>query len=98
VATLVRAHRRKFPLASLKEVPRRRTKQIERLSILLRLAVVLYRSRSPETPPEPELEVGKRSLKLRFDEGWLDGHPLTRTDLEQERAYLKGAGYKLEFE
>jgi exopolyphosphatase/guanosine-5'-triphosphate,3'-diphosphate pyrophosphatase len=95
LALLVRAHRRKFPGSLFAELPRRRTKQAERLAILLRLSVLLHRSRSPDDPPEPSLTVEKRSLELGFPEGWLEQHPLTHADLEQERTYLKGAGYRL---
>ncbi len=96
LAALVRAHRRKFPVSVLKSLPGKRQREIERVAVLLRLAVVLNRNRSPEPLPEPELSVAKRSVKLKFPAGWLEAHPLTRADLEQERAYLRAAGYRLE--
>jgi exopolyphosphatase/guanosine-5'-triphosphate,3'-diphosphate pyrophosphatase len=98
LATLVRAHRRKFPVAVLAQLPRPRAREIERLAILLRLAVVLHRSRGPERIPDPTLEAGKRSLQLRFPGSWLAGKPLTRADLEQEQAYLEAGGFRLGFE
>ena len=97
MSALVRAHRRKFPTAVIKELPRRRGREVERLGILLRLAVVLHRSRSPDPVPEPSLEAAKKSVTLAFPEGWLDERPLTRADLEQERNYLKSIGVTLEF-
>jgi exopolyphosphatase/guanosine-5'-triphosphate,3'-diphosphate pyrophosphatase len=96
LAVLVRAHRRKFPVSRLAELGKRR-RVVERLAVLLRLAVTLRRSRSPDPLPEFRLVGAKRTLDLRFPEGWLDRHPLTRTDLEQEAAYLAAARFSLTF-
>ena len=41
------------------------------------------------------IEGGDRSLKLSLPERWLDSHPLTRTDLDQERDYLAAIDFKL---
>ena len=41
---------------------------------------------------------GRRSLRLSFEEGWLEQHALTRSDLDAERAYLDAAGLRLEIE
>ncbi len=81
----------------MRTLPRRRVKTVERLAILLRLAVVLHRSRRPDAGPEPSLSVAGKSVELSFGEGWLDAHPLTRADLGQERDYLEAAGYRLAF-
>jgi exopolyphosphatase/guanosine-5'-triphosphate,3'-diphosphate pyrophosphatase len=97
LSLLVRAHRRKFPVQLFHELPEKHARTAVRLAILLRVAVVLHRSRSPEPLPEYTLSAGKRSLTLRFPEGWLDEHPLTRADLEQESAYLKAGKFKLGF-
>ncbi len=98
LATLVRAQRRRFPAAHRDELPRRRARQIERLCILLRLAVVLHRSRSPDPIPTPRVEAGKKRVRLAFAPGWLAQKPLTRADLEQERDRLSRIGVALEFE
>jgi exopolyphosphatase/guanosine-5'-triphosphate,3'-diphosphate pyrophosphatase len=97
LAVLVRAHRRKFPRLLFRELPVEQARRAERLAIVLRIAAVLHRSRSPEPLPEFSVAVGKRSLKLRFPKDWLKRHPLTRADLEQEAAYLKAAEFKLGF-
>ena len=55
----------------------------------LRLATVIHRSRHPGAIPSPGFEVDKRDLRLTFPDGWLETHPLTRADLEQEREYLE---------
>jgi exopolyphosphatase/guanosine-5'-triphosphate,3'-diphosphate pyrophosphatase len=97
LSTLVRAHRRKFPVAVLRELPKAWGKPAERIAILLRLAVVLHRSRSPDPLPTLKLKAAKKQIELRFPEGWLDEHPLTRADLETEAANLTAAGYRLGF-
>jgi len=95
LATLVRAHRRKLPVSILKSLPRKRGREIERLAIVLRIAVLLHRSRAPESTPEPKLCAGKKSMTLSFPRGWMDRHPLTLADLHQEARYLEAAGYRL---
>jgi exopolyphosphatase/guanosine-5'-triphosphate,3'-diphosphate pyrophosphatase len=96
LAMLVRAHRRKFPLASFRGLPRWE-RRMQRAAVLLRLAVLLNRSRSPESPVVPEVEVDKKSVVLRFPDDWLDQHPLTCADLDVERSYLTALGLKLSF-
>jgi exopolyphosphatase/guanosine-5'-triphosphate,3'-diphosphate pyrophosphatase len=98
LATLVRLHRRKFSVSAIRTLPRAWSRSAERLAILLRLAVVLHRSRSPEPLPEAKLSVAKKSIELRFPDGWLDEQPLTRAGLEAEASYLDTAGYRLRFE
>ena len=34
-------------------------------------------------------------MNLDLPAGWMKGHPLTFEDLEQERLYLKDAGFRL---
>lgn len=94
VALLVRGHRRKVPLAALAECPESDQQRLLRLCLLLRLACRLHHARD-EAAPVPALEVTGDSVTLRFADGWLDGHPLTRADLEQEQAYFLAAGYRL---
>ena len=97
LATLVRAHRRKFPREVIAALPRSWSSWTERLALPLRLAAVLHRSRSTLPPPPMAFAVAENALDLRFPPGWLDEHPLTRADLETEAAYLREAGYKLSF-
>jgi exopolyphosphatase/guanosine-5'-triphosphate,3'-diphosphate pyrophosphatase len=63
--------------------------------VLLRLSVVLHRGRSPQPLPEVALRVKGRTLSLDFPQRWMKEHPLTLEDLEQERVYLKDAGFRL---
>ena len=95
LAFLVRAHRRKFPNAVLAELPEADRDTAARLAVLLRLAVVLHRSRGPQPLPEVEFQASGEGLQLRFPSGWLDEHPLTLADLESEARYLKSADIAL---
>ena len=97
LAALVRGHRRKFPQSVFKQLGGAQASRVRRLCVLLRLAVLLHRSRTDTEMPTIALRAGKKSLRLDFVQGWLDRHPLTRADLVREAAYLKAAGYRLEF-
>jgi exopolyphosphatase/guanosine-5'-triphosphate,3'-diphosphate pyrophosphatase len=70
-----------------------------RLGVILRLAVLLHHSRNPSTFPEVGIHFKphKRSVRLLLPEGWMDGNPLTRADLEEEVVILKSTGIKLRF-
>jgi exopolyphosphatase/guanosine-5'-triphosphate,3'-diphosphate pyrophosphatase len=91
LASLILAHRRKIPPTVLAPDASIRLA----LCVLLRLAVCLNRSRSPHPRGTFALEVRPRGLDIRFESGWLDEHPLTRADLEQEAERLETVGFVL---
>ncbi len=68
-----------------------------RLAILLRLAVLLNRSRKSDAAPAPTLRVTPTTLMLEFDRPWLEQNPLTVADLDRERDFLLEVGYELRF-
>jgi exopolyphosphatase/guanosine-5'-triphosphate,3'-diphosphate pyrophosphatase len=68
-----------------------------RLALLLRLAVLLNRSRSSVPQPAIGLRVSAQSLELSFDPEWLAVNPLTVADLEREQQYIGAVGYTLAF-
>ena len=68
-----------------------------RLAILLRLAVLLNRSRSRNPLPAIQLSADGRNLCLRFPAGWLDDNPLTVADLVRETDYLRQTRFTLSF-
>jgi exopolyphosphatase / guanosine-5'-triphosphate,3'-diphosphate pyrophosphatase len=41
-----------------------------------------------------DLRVKARTIDIQFPRGWIDDHPLTAADLEQEIEFLKIAGFK----
>ncbi len=95
LATLVRFHRRKLDGLSLDKFPPRWRAGAFRLVLLLRLAVLLNRARSPLDLPALRLVPGHDSLEMRFPTGWLARNPLTEADLGQEQAWLEERGFAL---
>jgi len=68
-----------------------------RLCVLLRLAVVLHRSRSNSNLPEIRIRVNKNRVNLDFPSEWLEQYPLTLVDLSTEQDFLEVADIKLIF-
>ena len=66
-----------------------------KLIVLLRLAVLLNRTRSPMELPQIELRPGSDLLDRAVSRGWLGQNPLTAADLEQERGWLQARGFEL---
>ena len=97
LAALVLGHRRRFPTEVFPELPSAARRCAERLCVLLRLAALVHRGRSPSVKPSPALEARDTMLRLRFPQGWLDHHPLSRLELEEEAQRLAAAGYTLDF-
>lgn len=97
LAFLIGVQRLRLDTAGLKALPRTWRNSALRLAMLLRLAVLLNRSRSIDAPPTLEIEVSEDSLSLRFDPEWLNVNPLTVADLEREQEFLHDVGYKLIF-
>ncbi len=95
LATLVRGQRKKIAREIFEEISPERETEVIRLCVIFRLAVLLFRSRNREDPPPLKLTALKNRVEASFPEGWLDGHPLTRADLEREAAYLEGVDIEL---
>jgi len=95
LAVLVRSHRRKFPLADVKALPARWSKQALRLAILLRIAFTLNRGRTDTGLSQLDVKVSKNSIDLVIPADWLDFHPLTNADLVTESGLLAPTGYSL---
>ena len=95
LAALVGGHRRQLSFESLEDLLPPWDRLAEFLMVLLRLAVLLHRGRSPQPLPEVRMSVKSRNITLELPQRWIKEHPLTLEDLEQERAYLKEAGFRL---
>jgi exopolyphosphatase/guanosine-5'-triphosphate,3'-diphosphate pyrophosphatase len=95
LAALVGGHRRQLSFESLEDLLPPWDRLAEFLVVLLRLAVLLHRGRSPQPLPAVRLTVKSRSITFELPQRWMKEHPLTLEDLEQERAYLKEAGFRL---
>jgi exopolyphosphatase/guanosine-5'-triphosphate,3'-diphosphate pyrophosphatase len=57
--------------------------------------VLLNRSRSRQALPKFSITAKGDVLQIKFPRGWLNKHPLTQADLDQEIKYLKAAKIKL---
>ncbi len=95
LARMVGAHRRKFALDGLEELVPPWDRSAMYLIVLLRLAILLQRGRSPAALPNIELKATPRSLEVLFPGRWLKDHPLTSADLQQEVDYLRASGFRL---
>jgi exopolyphosphatase / guanosine-5'-triphosphate,3'-diphosphate pyrophosphatase len=89
LAFLVGSHRRKLNMNDLQSLSAPERQPALRLCVLLRLAVLLTRNRIPNYLPDFSVAAVNGRIELRFPTGWLDEHPLTRADLEQERGLLQ---------
>lgn len=97
LAILVMTHRRKLQDDMYANLPKEITSKIKRMSIILRIAVLLHRGRSNERKPNLKLQVDDENIHISFPEDWLNDHPLTLVEMEQESKYLRNIGYVLTF-
>ena len=95
LAVIVGSHRRKLHLETIEELIPPWHLKAEFLAVLLRLAVLLHRGRSPGALPDIDLHAKGRTLEVVFPKGWLAEHPLTAADLDQEIEYLQAAGFRI---
>lgn len=94
LAALVANHRRKIHRELLDQIDPHRVGAVMMLCVLFRVGVRLNRGRDATRPPFV-LKAKRERLKLNFPEGWLDEHPLTRVELEDEATYLADGGFTL---
>jgi exopolyphosphatase/guanosine-5'-triphosphate,3'-diphosphate pyrophosphatase len=97
LAFLIASQRHQIVTRYLKELPRAWREPVLRMGILLRLAVLMNRSRNDTEIPPVELSVDGCTLALKFDPEWLRANPLTLADLEREQRLLAQAGYELSY-
>ncbi len=97
LACLIGGQRHSINNRHHEDLPRAWRTPALRLLLLLRLAVLLNRSRREVAMPPIDLQVSADSLTLTFDPEWLEANPLMVADLKRERRYLAAVGYQLEF-
>ena len=96
LALLVRSHRRSFPALAFGQFEAVHGLRMMRLSALLRLAVILERSRDDNESPDPlSAKVDENVLFLELPQGWIVDHPLSRRELAEERTQLVSAHVEL---
>jgi exopolyphosphatase/guanosine-5'-triphosphate,3'-diphosphate pyrophosphatase len=91
LSTLLLAHRR-----SLKRIFTHDIELVDwRMVMALRLAALIYRSRTDISLPEVAVKIQSHTLKLGIDRDWLANNPLTVTALQEEIEEWNSAGFKL---
>lgn len=96
LATLVRLHRGKLLGDLLAELPPAMVPAARSMTMILRLAHLLHRSRSPGLRPPLQIQATARSISIGFSRAsWLAKHPLTQADLEREAGLLGAVPMKL---
>ena len=96
LATVVRNHRRRIDPHAFEDLAEQSRERVARLVVLLRLAVLLCRSRNPAPLPAFRLSGSGRFLCLDAPRRWLEAHPLSVRDLRDEQKRLASAGFALE--
>ncbi|MDJ0751274.1 MAG: Ppx/GppA phosphatase family protein [Woeseiaceae bacterium] len=95
LAALIGGQRHRISRSGFKLLPETWREPALRLLMLLRLAVLLNRSRKSIPHADLRVRVTDHSLSIGFDPQWLAENPLTLADLEREREFLQQIGYDL---
>ena len=98
MAALVLSHRGNFRANTFKGLMTPFVKTGKHMCVLLRIAVLLHRGRANQPIPDIDITVHKKTINLKFPDGWLDNHNMTLADFIKEINYLDTAGYQLIFE
>ena len=96
LSVMVRGQRRSFPKKYIKDLPDDLQLSTQRLTVLLRLAMVFNRGRSEKADTYIKLKVSGKKLILTLPDGWLKEHPLTEADLVHEAEHLKKIDLRLQ--
>lgn len=95
LSVMVRSHRKKLPLELLGELSERERRTVIYLIVILRLSVLLHRSRQ-NIDILPDVEGSENQLFLNID-GDLSEQALLEADLQQEQQWLSKVGFVLTF-
>ena len=98
LALMVRYHRRKFDVEGFDVLPRPDQENVLKLTALLRLAVLVNRSRSDFEYPVQNHTFKSDKIIFQTDETWRESHPLTLTNLEDEARHMDNAGIDLKID
>jgi exopolyphosphatase/guanosine-5'-triphosphate,3'-diphosphate pyrophosphatase len=96
LSAIVGSHRRKLRMEAFAGMPGDRGEFALRLALLFRIAFCLNRARSVEALPEFSVQATRTRVSLSLPSDWLEGTPLTRAALEEEKLHLKEAGIEFE--
>jgi len=97
LAWLIASQRSGFDMSQLHVLPSSWQDRALKLSILLRLAVLLNRSRGSLDLSGIDASADNNLLQLTFPAGWLDANPLTVADLNREQQFVGAVDHELAF-
>lgn len=88
LSLLIRGCRGAFPVFAFAALESQAAKALRHTTILLRLAVILERSRTDVDSPRFVVNVDADRVELTLPSGWLSTHALSRQELDLERGRL----------
>lgn len=98
LSVLVRTHRQKISTKLFNLLNDDDYQKALYLSVLLRLAVLLHRSRKETAPRIEHIKLARNRISLRFEgEDMENRRPLLYADLEREKAFLEAVDFELDF-
>lgn len=100
ISKLIQAQRKRFPVEAFEsnqQAVGEHLQLLKHLAVLLRISIILHRTRNPDRVPEVSASGDINMLRIDFPAGWLDSHPMVSHDLSQERNKLSSAGIQLTF-
>ncbi len=97
LAILTQGQRGKIDNQSLDDLPKSERRRMRYLLVIFRLAIRFKYVEILEQLPEFGVLAEDNSLSLGFPEAWLEEHPLTLSELEQEQSTLAKLGLELTF-
>lgn len=95
LALLVRNSRQKLHLSEVEWLTSEWGLAVKKLTVLLRLAITIYRGRIDMELDGVEITIRDHGLVLTIDPIWAQAHPLTVFDLETEQTYLEALGFNM---
>ena len=95
LAVLIGGHRHSIDRKAFASLPASWREPGLRLLLILRLAVLLNRSRKASLRVPAQIRASGRSIGISFNAEWLAANPLTIADLEREQGFLDQVGYDL---
>ena len=96
LALLVRNHRRGFKEVAFSAFAPGDENRLMKLSILLRIAVILERSRNDDDSPTITISSTHNSIGIEFESDWLVNHALSKAELVTEQSQLARLNIKLQ--
>jgi len=95
LSVIVDSHRGKLTIDSFNDIPKKLRQKLIYLTVIIRLSVIFHRSRIENQLPVIKITIEDNDLTLYLPDMWLNEHPLTINDLEQEADYLLAVGLKM---